>query len=137
MRSFAAQSAAVFASAVFLAGLFLAVLFLFGPSNAGVSVIICDGEWPRWVLDAQNWEPNDCVRPIPFDQAPKGADWTPVCTGMCGLCPEGTLYVGPGKEFTSSDQCTEWPPDQPWPSGLWYDWRSDPLEGGTKSWPGE
>lgn len=133
MRSFAAQSVAVLSYAVILAGLFLAVLVFFGPSNAGVSCWY-HGEWPRWVLDAQGYSDGGCVHPIPFDQAPKDADWTPVCTGQC-LCPEGTLYLGPGKEFTSSDQCTAWPPDQPWPSGLWFDYSADPLEGGTKSWP--
>ena len=132
MRSFAAQGVAVFAWAVILAGLFLAVLVFFGPSNVGVSGF-CDGVAPKWVLDRQGYDGGGCALFFPFDQAPKDADWTPICLGMC-LCPEGTLYVGPGKEFTSSDQCTAWPPDQPWPSGLWYD-GSDPLEGGTKSWP--
>lgn len=133
MRSFAAQSVAVLSYAVILAGLFLAALAFFGPSSA---VVICDGGWPKWVLDAQGYSGGGCVQAIPFDQAPKDADWTPVNTGP-SLCPEGTLYLGPSKEFTSSDQCTAWPPDQPWPSGLWFDYSSDPLEGGTKSWPGE
>lgn len=135
MRSLAAQGAATVGLAVLLAAFFLIVLFFVVP-GPGLSMIVCDGAWPKWVLDAQGYTEGGCVHPIPFDQAPKGADWTPVCTGMCG-CPEGTLYVGVGKEFTGSDQCTTWPPDQPWPSGFWYDWSSDPLEGGTKSWPGE
>lgn len=136
MRSLAAQGAATVALGVLLAAFFLVVLFLAVP-GPGVSTMVCDGEWPQWVLDAQGSDGSSgCVWAIPFDQAPKNADWTPVCTGMC-LCPEGTLYLGPGKEFTSSDQCTEWPADQPWPSGFWYDWTSDPLEGGTKSWPGD
>lgn len=134
MRSFAAQGVAVLALTTLILVALFGALFLFGSPHVNESVIVCDGEWPRWVLDAQGYTDGGCVHPIPYDQAPRDADWTPVCTGMC-LCPEGTLYLGVGKEFTSSHQCTAWPPAQPWPSRFWYDWSSDPLEGGTKSWP--
>ncbi len=75
------------------------------------SAIICDGVHPQWVLDARDYDGGGCVEVIPLDQAPAGADWTPVCTGYCA-CPRGEMSI--------DDECEPWPSDRPWPSSIPY-----------------
>ena len=71
------------------------------------TAIVCDGVHPQWVLDARDYDGNGCVETIPLDQAPPGADWTPVCTGYC-LCQPGEMDI--------NGECEVWPADRPWPS---------------------
>ena len=73
--------------------------------------VICDGVFPQWVLDAQDYDGSGCAEALPFDRAPGNADWTPVCTGMC-LCGQGEVLL--------DDVCAAIPPDQPWPPSVPY-----------------
>jgi hypothetical protein len=79
--------------------------------GGGTRTVVCDGVFPRWVLNAQAYDGGGCAEALPFDQAPPNADWTSVCTGMC-LCPDGAVYM--------NDRCTEIPADQPWPATVSY-----------------
>ena len=88
------------------------VLLLAGCSLFGSSqTIVCDGVFPQWVLDAQDYDGGGCAEALPLDQAPENADWTPVCTGLC-LCDRGEVRI--------DDGCTVIPPDRPWPSRIPY-----------------
>jgi hypothetical protein len=77
--------------------------------------VVCDGVWPRWVLDRQGYNGGGCVEMpaggVPADQAPPNADWTPINTGY-GECPNGSLYI--------DGNCTVVPSDRPWPSSAPY-----------------
>lgn len=79
----------------------------FGTSRA----IVCDGVWPQWMLDAQDYDGSGCVEALPFDQAPEDADWTPINTGY-GLCPDGEMFM--------DGECIAWPANRPWPPGFGY-----------------
>jgi hypothetical protein len=79
--------------------------------GADTRTLVCDGVFPRWVLDAQAYDGGGCAEALSFDEAPPNADWTPVCTGMC-LCPDGLLPI--------DDRCTEIPADMPWPPTVPY-----------------
>lgn len=68
---------------------------------------VCDGVFPKWVLDAQGYEGGGCADLLPIDKAPPNADWTPICTGVC-LCPQGQLYI--------DSRCAAVPSDRPWPA---------------------
>ena len=92
-----------------------AVVALSACSLVETRTVICDGVFPQWVLDAQDYDGGGCAEPLPFDQAPENADWTPICTGMC-LCPDGSLYLDPA----TMDECTVIPSDRPWPSSAPY-----------------
>jgi hypothetical protein len=94
-----------------LLSLLLGGLILAGCSLFPTRTIICDGVHPQWVLDAQDYDGGGCVEAIPFDQAPPGADWTPVCTGYC-FCQRGEMYI--------DDECEVWPADRPWPASIPY-----------------
>jgi hypothetical protein len=76
-----------------------------------MATVICDGVHPQWVLDAADYDGGGCVETIPLDQAPPGADWTPVCTGYCS-CPPGEMSI--------NGECEPWPADRPWPSSIPY-----------------
>ena len=88
-----------------------AVMLLGACSGESTRTLYCDGIFPQWVLDAQDYDNGGCAEAIPFDQAPENADWTPVCTGMC-LCPQGELYI--------DTACTAIAADRPWPSSIPY-----------------
>lgn len=42
-----------------------------------------DGEIPRWMLDAQDWDGSGSACVLPSHEAPPNADWTLHCIGMC------------------------------------------------------
>jgi hypothetical protein len=48
-----------------------------------VHTLVCDGSFPRWMLDAQGYDGGGCAEVLPSDQAPANADWTMWCTGYC------------------------------------------------------
>lgn len=48
----------------------------------------CDGSAPRWMLEAQGYDGGGCYEVLPTSEAPPGADWTPVCVGLCGPPPQ-------------------------------------------------
>jgi hypothetical protein len=73
--------------------------------------IVCDGTFPQWVLDAQGYDGGGCAEALPFDQAPKDANWTPVCTGYC-LCDRGQLWI--------DDACKPISSSEPWPASVHY-----------------
>ena len=45
--------------------------------------IMCDGTFPRWMLQAQDYDGGGCAEVLPSSAAPPNADWTMICTGMC------------------------------------------------------
>jgi hypothetical protein len=102
------RQSSVMAVLVVAASLLLSACGLIG---GGTRTVVCDGVFPRWVLDAQAYDGSGCSEALSFDQAPPNADWTPICTGMC-LCPDGALYL--------DDRCTEIAADRPWPANVPY-----------------
>ena len=89
-------------------GFVLASCSLLGFTNR---TIVCDGLFPQWVLDEQDYEGGGCAEVIPLSQAPPNADWTPVWTGYA-FCSDGELFI--------DEECVAWPADQPWPSNHPY-----------------
>lgn len=57
-----------------------AALFLFKPVQ---HTIMCDGSFPRWMLQAQDYKGGGCAEVFPTSEAPPNADWTMICTAMC------------------------------------------------------
>jgi hypothetical protein len=43
----------------------------------------CDVALPRWMLVAQDWDGGRCAHVLPSEEAYSGADWTPLCVGVC------------------------------------------------------
>ena len=44
---------------------------------------ICDGGFPVWMLEAQDYDNGGCAWVLPAWEAPPNADWRMYCTGMC------------------------------------------------------
>jgi hypothetical protein len=65
-----------------LAALLLIVLMALGPD---VRAIQCDGNVPRWMVDAQEppYSGGGCAQLLPTHEAPPNADWSPYCIGLC------------------------------------------------------
>lgn len=43
----------------------------------------CDGTFPVWMLEVQDYNGGGCAEMLPRWQAPSDADWRLYCTGMC------------------------------------------------------
>jgi len=56
------------------------VFFFSGPI---VTEMWCDGAYPVWMLEAQDYNGGGCVEVYPSHVAPPKADWRPYCVGMC------------------------------------------------------
>ena len=90
----------------------IAGLVIAGCSPLGFNrTMVCDGLFPQWVLDAQDYGGGGCAEVLPISQAPPNADWTPVWTGYA-FCSDGELFI--------DEECVAWPADQPWPSNHPY-----------------
>jgi hypothetical protein len=44
---------------------------------------VCDGAFPVWMLEAQDYDGGGCAWELPAWQAPPDADWRMFCTGVC------------------------------------------------------
>jgi uncharacterized protein YceK len=89
----------------------LAMMALSACSLVQTRTIVCDGVFPQWVLETQDYDGSGCAEALTLDQAPEGADWTPICTGMC-ICDDGSIMI--------DDVCTAIAPDRPWPPNVPY-----------------
>lgn len=45
--------------------------------------IWCDGAYPVWMLEAQEYGGGGCVEVLPSSEAPPNADWRNYCVGLC------------------------------------------------------
>ena len=43
----------------------------------------CDGNFPGWMLEAQDYGGDGCAYELPWYMAPPAADWTVYCTMWC------------------------------------------------------
>jgi len=43
----------------------------------------CDGSYPVWMLQAQEYAGGGCVEVLPSSEAPPHADWRNYCVGLC------------------------------------------------------
>jgi len=73
-----------------LSGVLIAVVLVVGAQHMARTQpglwgarMTCDGNFPRWVLEAQNYDGGGCAYELPWFLAPPGADWTTYCTMWC------------------------------------------------------
>lgn len=68
-----------------LAGLAVCLLLVLIFLAPDVGTIQCDGNIPRWMVEAQEppYTGGGCAELLPTHEAPPGADWSPYCLGLC------------------------------------------------------
>lgn len=54
---------------------------------------VCDGAFPVWMLEAQDYDNGGCAYVLPSDQAPPDADWRIQCTGVCLDSPDPNATI--------------------------------------------
>lgn len=68
---------------VALVGVVAVAGFVWWALTPEVRYIMCDGAYPVWMLEAQDYDGGGCVEVLPSSEAPPNADWRSYCVGMC------------------------------------------------------